>query len=484
EKLNRVMALCDLSNIRLSQLLNVDASLISRFRSGLRTPKSNPGMALRLTEILWQRIRSIGREAELSEIISPEHGEIDEKAFYTWLCNFDTISDNASLSVEKLISTFDMLSSNPSEIADISEPDNTYAAAIPEDVGRSIYRGIEGFRDSVIRLLKSAASSDAKELLLYSDENMDWMVADLSFRSMWASLMVKCIKKKIRIRIIHNVDRDFSEMCEAIISWLPLYMSGMIESYFCKKPNGKRFSHTIFLCPSIACIEAFHVIGSENEGIYHYYTDESLLRACGNAYEMLLNASLPLVRVAEPAFRVSPKGDITVIQNSLSVATMPREVAESFDSPSLMKEWQYRQAAFHNSIKEDHVYECIPLPSFDNVPAEAAAVEALPDTGTLLYSQKQYAAHIRNIIELLKNHPSYIFYPLSENPFPNVKIIVGSDYIKVTSTVQPRFSLIFTNPMMYEAFRKYVDKLTDHCSINRSELIKQLAAVCPSDDTA
>ena len=42
ERLDRSMTLAELSNIRLSRLINVDASLISRYRSGVRTPRPTP----------------------------------------------------------------------------------------------------------------------------------------------------------------------------------------------------------------------------------------------------------------------------------------------------------------------------------------------------------------------------------------------------------------------------------------------------------
>ena len=44
EKLGAAMELTGLSNIRMGRLLNIDPSYISRFRSGLRSPKANPKM--------------------------------------------------------------------------------------------------------------------------------------------------------------------------------------------------------------------------------------------------------------------------------------------------------------------------------------------------------------------------------------------------------------------------------------------------------
>ena len=56
ERLDAAMSLAELSNIRLSQLINVDASLISRYRTGVRIPRANPEMTSRLANVLWNRI--------------------------------------------------------------------------------------------------------------------------------------------------------------------------------------------------------------------------------------------------------------------------------------------------------------------------------------------------------------------------------------------------------------------------------------------
>ena len=94
-------------------------------------------------------------------------------------------------------------------------------------------------------------------------------------------------------------------MIEAINSWLPLYMSGMIEPYYCKKPDEGRFSHTVFLYPDVACIEACHVRGYEGEGIYRYYVDQKHLALMKKAFAGLLQSSEPLVRVTSDWKRFS-----------------------------------------------------------------------------------------------------------------------------------------------------------------------------------
>lgn len=65
ERFNMIMDMAKMTNVRLSKILNIDASLISRYRSGTRSPLSN-SQILRISEL-----------------------ELDEASFTEWLFQTD-----------------------------------------------------------------------------------------------------------------------------------------------------------------------------------------------------------------------------------------------------------------------------------------------------------------------------------------------------------------------------------------------------------
>jgi hypothetical protein len=123
------------------------------------------------------------------------------------------------------------------------------------------------------------------------------MLKDEKFNRDWASLMAVCVSNGIKIKIIHNIERNLSEMTEAIEAWLPLYMAGTIEPYYCNKQNGNRFSHTMFICPDVAAITACLVKGTEDKGLYRYCTDEDELDYHINSFNTLLTDCEPLAHI-------------------------------------------------------------------------------------------------------------------------------------------------------------------------------------------
>ena len=469
DRFNSVVELTGYSNIRLSQLVNVDSSLISRYRSGLRNPLSNPEIATRILDTLWQNITRNKKTDELAGLMKVPLEDVNEHSFSFWLYDYDSLQDSYSASVEKLMDAFQAFTSaTPPAFAD-SLPDSS---ELPGE--KSIYFGTEGLREAVIRFLLDAARSGTGELKLYSDESMEWMVSDPVFRSKWTRLMQECLKKRIHIRIIHNIDRSFDEMSDAIISWLPLYATGLVQSFYCRKQVGERFSHTLFLNPGKACIAAFHVTCAEDQGIYHYYTDPGILKICEASYDRLLEGSASLVKLTDPSFKTPPSGNLTVIQPTLSVATMPENLVKSFESPTLAEEWKYRHSTLEKCLENHRFHEFLPLADISALDAGVMPIESMPGVSELHYSAKQYRLHIMALIHLLESDTGYRLYLLPETPFKNMKLVIGSDFVKVTSALRPHFSLIFNHPLLYRSFAEYTDALRSQYTIDRNTLRKKL----------
>lgn len=470
ERLSISMELSGLSNIRLSRLVHSDPSLISRYRSGVRTPSSNSEHLLLISGVLYDRIIKAGREQELAGIMKLPVSEIDEEVYSSWLLNHDEKADDNALTAEKLLEAFDSYTVEGSPVTPDAEEVMRDALMSDEDVSY----GISGLRSLVLRFLATAVKTGAKKLYLYSDENQDWLTADLVFLAKWTSLMIACIKGGTRICIIHNTDRSLGEMNSAIRSWLPLYMSGMIESYSCKKQRNSRFSHTLFLMPHTACIRSFGVASAPSGHIYHYHADNRSLELLQVEYDALLESSTPLMKPL-PATDYPEVSDVYIVQSRLSIATMSSELAESFESPALMNVWEKARRALLDKLETNLVCECIPLAAKEMIPAGGMRVShALTGDLDLTYSPAQYSMHIRCIIDLLDRYGNYRFYPIPEPPFPNIDLIISDRLTRITPAIRPGLAFSFEDPSLCLAFENYAGTLMDKWAIDKNSLKKML----------
>jgi transcriptional regulator with XRE-family HTH domain len=471
ERLNSSMLLAELSNVRLSKLVHADASLISRYRSGVRTPVSNSELANQISSVLFDRIIRSGKESELCDLMRIHVSELEDETFTLWLYGTDEQEDNVQVA-ENILGIFDSLPSKGS----MQFPDVSGLVAVEYD-NQSVYYGTEGLRSAVLRFLSTAIKENVDRLCLYSDMNQSWMTQDREFLVKWASLMSSLVKNKTHINIIHNIDRSLDEMSDAIRSWLPLYMSGMIESYSCRKQRNPRFSHTMFLIPGVACIRAFQVAASESDVICHFYTDPKSLELCEREYNDLLKSCFPLIHpLSKELFPLV--SDVIIIKNTLSFATMSDELARSFNDRSLYENWQVSNSLLLKKLETNTVYECIPLAGEDTLTQGKVPVAKAYGDSKYFYTPEQYSMHIRSIIALSEKYDSYRFYPIPETPFSNIDLLISDSTTKITPAFRPGLSFALNQPSMCAAFKAYAKTLMEKNKTDRNSLRKMLEAKC------
>ena len=92
DRLSKSMDSCGISSIRLSALAGVDASQISRFRNGVRRPKSSSQPLKKIADILLERSRQEGRLNAFSkmtgiseEVLADRTSEKASACFVSWL---------------------------------------------------------------------------------------------------------------------------------------------------------------------------------------------------------------------------------------------------------------------------------------------------------------------------------------------------------------------------------------------------------------
>jgi len=474
QRLDAVMKLTDYSNARLSHAIHMDTSMISRFRTGVRTPVPGSNVTKKITSVLYERAEISGNLGGLAKLMDIPVSMIDEDPFHEWLFDDGHITSREAGIAEDLLEIFDSFSAETH--LHLPPPEET---VIPEiiDSKQTKYYGRDGIRNAVLRFLYEAWKEKAGLLLLYSDEDQEWLTGDRDFLMRWASLMSACVKNGTRIRIIHNVDRDPSEMTGAIKSWLPLYMSGVVEPWYSTLKKNTRFSHTIFLCPGMACIEAFHPIGTETSGVYHYCTDPQTLDVCLSGFDRMLETAKPLLKVPA-ASAYEGDSDITVIQDGLSLATMPEELVRSFDEPALYEKWKELRDTLFFRLEKAKVNECVTFADDESLFSGRVRIEQLNGIRELYYTPEQYAIHIRNIIRLSETYPDYRLYILPETPFPNMKLMIADDTSCIIHAKRPALSFGFSHPLLCRAFYSYAEDLMGQYRMDRNTLRKMLERKC------
>lgn len=477
ERLDRAMNVLTLTNGRLAALLNTDASLVSRYRSGVYSPHGNERMSERLTAILISLAKKHEKEAELAALCGAENGWLNAETLSAWL--YGVPEEDPSAFAQMLLRSLDAFA-----------PGEGVPAAVPEIPPVEIaerYWGTPGLRQAVVRFLSDAAQ-EGGELLLYSDEPMDWMTGDREYFALWAALMMRCVRSGVHVRIIHNLDRGLKEMVAAISGWFPLYITGMIEPYVFSKERSARFCYTGFLRAGAACVHGMFPAGAGERRWYDYITDAERLNALEAEYQAMLSAATPFLKtytsatsaefraifsdrpgmqnylVATPPVFTMPEG---LLSRMLARAAIPQERRDR-----LLAACRAQRERFLKTLETERVHLLLCLPDADTarrVDFSLGLVD-LP----IVYTPDEYAEHIAAVQALVRDERNFHLTLLPAAPFRDIQLITTKDAVAVLRRRSPYAAFVFMHPALTQSAADYFSALIDQYAADRQTMIAAL----------
>lgn len=131
---------------------------------------------------------------------------------------------------------------------------------------------------------------------MYSDMPMTEMAKDAEFPKKWMFGMAMLLKKGLKLQIIHNIDRSLPEMMLGLESFIPMYMTGQIEPYYFKTPQGGVFLHFLRVSGT-AALSGEAVAGHHSEGKYYLTNNRAEVAYYRRRADALLENAKPLMDI-------------------------------------------------------------------------------------------------------------------------------------------------------------------------------------------
>ena len=501
EKLDALMEAFDISNIKLARVMHIDASLVSRFRTGMRVPTVNSWFPKQFCQWLAEKA-SVYSYEDKTNLLLPLMGELIPEAaqelkerLLEWMQSEPETDENILMS-----SFLDKLNSYE-PVFEISQKFiDSILISLNQQSNSEVFHGIEGLRKAVIQFLTIVATQkEAGTLYLYSDQPMDWMLGDAEFTKLWTSLMSIVLYQKNQICIIHNIHRSLSEMFDAIQKWIPLYMTGLIKPYYLESKQGHNFCQTKFILPEKCSINSSFVNGTQDSAEYEYCTEKSRISYHYRQFNELLKNSRPLINV----FSLRSPGDFRQFAQATSnksgyemhlrytmpISTMPDETFEKILLRSGLSDEEKAYAReyhkcnvdeFLHALKIYGVTDLIAMPDENSIKSRKVKIDLpKPIIGkTLFYEENEFLSHVANIKKLLLNNDNYHLYILPESPFENVFItVLGETHSIVVKIDDPATVFLFCHSLMNHTFSSYLNSLAQKVmpgDYNRYEIIDSL----------
>ncbi|MDD2956241.1 MAG: transcriptional regulator [Oscillospiraceae bacterium] len=468
DKLNFLMTVTQTSNSALAHSVALDASYISRLRSGKRFMPKDAGVIRSMAAMLARHCSEDYQKKAISDVLKlknlPGNAAALAGALADWLLH-DRTGDAEQ--VGRFLSGLSGLGSRPAPI----HPREDCTLPFPlDDV--SVYYGVPGKRRAAEYFLAEVAARETPQtLLLFSDEDTSWMTADPGYAQKWAALMVSVLSRGNKIKIIHTISRDLDEMLNAISQWMPLYMSGLIEPYFYPKKRDGVFKRTLFIAPETAAVVSNSIGDQVSAAANVLYRDRAAVSSFAEEFTRYLRMCRPLMRIFTVREREAcydmlaeferERADTLITTESLSLLTMPETLLGSMlgrvglDEAGTLLVHKARRRRFLEHLRLSRFDEIISLPDIEAVKNGGVKVSlsAMLGGGAVCYAPEEYAAHLEHIIALLEAHENYHVHLFDGRSEDRSMVYAREELgVLVAKTSQPPVVLAMSEGNMTAAF--------------------------------
>jgi hypothetical protein len=470
KKLDRLMTVMGVLNSRLAKALNVDTSLISRFRTGARKPAPDSDYFKSIAQYFVTRSTMDYQKVALFELMQIRYDENLNNAEFLIDALTKWLSDDNSKREKAFDSFLNKISDYEVKLPFVSE------CVVTKDTIQNAqsFFGIEGKREAVIHFLTTILNNEKPcTMLLYSDESMEWLFEDETYRQKWAVLLMNVLMKGNKIRIIHTINRDLSEMLSAIESWLPLYITGSIEPYYYPKYNAGIFRKTMFIAENIIALTSQSMANKETHSANILYTDKQMLNSLTSEFNQYLKLCRPLMQILTKnkfadflslkAEFENREGNKIYKSNVLSLITMPEdlfcELFISKETEKFINNFREQKVGFSNNLESNTYTEIVTVPSKEDIKNNKIPVtlSEIFNGEVICYTNEQYRKHLENIILLLETYENYHFYFSIDRCNNNTLLAKDEVGAIIAKGNTPSVVFAFNHPNMTNAMYSYLE---------------------------
>jgi hypothetical protein len=507
EKLNLLMNIFNITNSHLAKTLKIDPSLISRWRKGTRNPPNKSEYFLSIASFFVKQANSETKKNDILQLIEVNLGKnINPSSdpcdlLFNWFC--EEPSDLESNYFDTFISNITNWGQNKPNLKPTF--DNKVLENLDELLSYGSQQSIEVFhqsqgkRDALLRFLYTILLSEKNhEILLLSEDTMNWLTEDASYVPKLTKLIICILSKGHSIKIIHTLNRTIPELLTAIETWLPLYLTGKIKSYYLPKYKVGIFKHTVFVVPDLISLTSTCVSSTE-ETIHSYLSlDKGTVSSVTTNYNNFLAQCKPLIEIFSEqtvdeyyttVLKFGQKNEKCItLTNIFSSSTMPNEllnkILSRFSIDTIVKEkilrlHNIRLNTFESYLKSNTYTKIVSVEYLDtlisNLENNFIPLEGFANID-INYTKEELTTHIENIINLLKTYPNFNLYISSTSN--NIKENNISIYVKADSGVlvtnhrtseRPFVAAYLNENNLSNVFSNYLNNLSEKIPKNQKE---------------
>ncbi len=448
EKLTFLLNLSGATNAELARAADVDPSQVSRLKNGTRNTPKRVHTIEKMAEFFASRCVSDYQRSALAETIGEKGLLQDRSVEYTAdiMCRwFRSKQSDSSTRLGNFMRSFE---GYDGQIRYSDHVPGGSSGALMNETTAHIYYGNEGRRASVIDCLDKLISyGEPCEVLLISDENLDWMMQERDYSNILLGRIMKLAEMGFTLRRIVSSFRDSSMAIESLERWMPVYMTGALTSFYYPRLRDGIFRKLMIIAPGNFTLTST-AVGDQHEcGTTYVCYDKRAIEDDQVIFSKYLDKCVPLmeacvyrrdpVRFSEELLRFH---DITAGGMSkwmgMSCTSLPvpiiNEMEQVFTDPEhrqIIKVLRSIQSTFEENLASGNRFIEIIRPhkaeQVLNGEATMSPSLLLPN-GSRFYTAGEYRLHLARILSLLEKYPNY-YVIVDEGDMPDCELHVKEE---------------------------------------------------------
>ncbi len=481
---NELIATLNINMSELSRFSSYDASLLSKIRTGNKTPSKPKIFIENVCNFVVRKYKSEDDKKAVAILIGCHPKDLkDNSNYYNKL--FEWFSTNLAPNhnyIDDFLNHLDNFDLN--EYIKAIHFDKMKVPTIPFYKATSkTYYGIEEMKKGELDFFKATVLSKNNEpIFMCSDMPMEDMAQDIEFGKKWMYAIAIMLKKGLHLNIIHNVDRPFNEMMLGLESWLPIYMTGQVSPYFLKGLQNNIYCHFNYVSGVAAlygeCINGYHDKGkyalTTNKNDVSYYKTKAqclLSKATSlmniykedsqNAFNAFLSSS---VKIKASRRRILFSLPIHTISNNLLFKILKHNNVSAKGIKTIQESVEFQKEILKNTIEQNVIQDEISILSkeeFENAKPFLFLADNFYDK-KIYYTYEEYLEHFNLTKKYEKENKNYQLIVKNNNTFKNIQILIcEKNWVMISKSNSPSIHFVIHHPKLRNAIENFIPPVVE-----------------------
>ena len=481
---NELIATLNINMSELSRFSSYDASLLSKIRTGNKTPSKPKIFIENVCGFVVKKYKLEDDKKAVAILIGCNLKDLkDNSSYYNKLFKwFSTNLVPANNYIDDFLNNLDKFDLN--EYIKAIHFDEMKVPTIPFYKATSkTYYGIEEMKKGELDFFKATVLSKNNEpVFMCSDMPMEDMAQDVEFGKKWMYAIAIMLKKGLHLNIIHNVDRPFNEMMLGLESWLPIYMTGQVSPYFLKGLQNNIYCHFNYVSGVAAlygeCINGYHDKGkytlTTNKNDISYYKTKAqclLSKATSlmdiykadsqNSFNAFLSSS---IKIKASRRRILFSLPIHTISNNLLFKILKHNNVSAENIKAIQESVKFQKEIFKNTIEQNVIEDEISILSkeeFGKVKPFLFLADIFYDK-KIYYTYEDYLEHINLTKKYEKENKNYKLSINNNNTFKNIQILVcEKNWVMISKANSPSIHFVIHHPKLRNAIENFIPPVVE-----------------------